>query len=672
MTEGYWNRLRRHRLSRRAMLSASAKAGVGAAGLALVGCGDDDDDDDGAAAAAQDASAASAAAAAGDAGDAAAAAERAAQAAEAAAAAAAAVGDESAAAVAEAAAAAAEAAAEAAREAGSAEAAAAAAAAADAAAAAEAAAAAAQEAAEAATGGVGLGLDPEGGIIGLPDTQLGGKVRTVFWGRIANFDQHVSGNRGILSQMYETAVRANPLDGLKTIIPRLASGWEISDGGLTYTLPVRQGVTYHDGTPFVAGDLAASLRRMRNLGEFSDYTSRYATDLDYMESADAIDDQTVVVKLNAPRAYFLEMLAGPEKAIYSETHLQDTSNIEAEPLPGTGPYLFQEHRAEELTRFTRNPNYWNPSLPYIDELEMLHVRPWPDRATAILGGQADYANIVPAEFYDTRDQFADVAGVARHDGTRASLQFYIHNEKEPFNDPRVRRAIFLAPNRPGLIDVYTESMSLAGSRWVSNSSPVATPIGELEQIPGYRGEDPEAIAEAKQLLDAVGLGDGFDGGQIVSNTNPAHSEILAPAFQAELKEKLNIDTVLDPRGGSGRTEAYQEGTYDFLLGVIFRAPVSEFVTAWKSCIRTGGSNNFELYSNPEVDDIIDRIDAEFDFETKKDLYAEGMDLLDQDPPFYLVAFTQHNAMWANRLHGHLEEIRGYTEEGTWDLFWVDA
>ena len=129
----YWTALRQRKISRRTMLGASAKAGVGAAGLALVGCGGDDDDDGGAG----DAAAAEAAAAAGDSSAAAAAAERAAAAAEAAAAAAAAAGDAGAAAVAEAAAAAAEAAAAAAREAGADQAQAAAEAAAAAAAAAE-------------------------------------------------------------------------------------------------------------------------------------------------------------------------------------------------------------------------------------------------------------------------------------------------------------------------------------------------------------------------------------------------------------------------------------------------------------------------------------------------------------------------------------------------------
>jgi peptide/nickel transport system substrate-binding protein len=406
------------------------------------------------------------------------------------------------------------------------------------------------------------------------------------------------------------------------------------------------------------------------------FPSRYSGGFAYVGSANAADESTVRVGMKSPRGYFLQMLSAPQVGVYSEQHIKvNPVDMAATPAPGTGPFIFQEHRTEELTRFTANPNYWNPELPYIDELTMLHTVQWADRANFILGGQAHYANIVPKDFYTDRESFSDKAGVFQHDGTGASLTFFLNNEKPPYNDERVRRAIFLAPNRPSLIEVYSESMSLAGSRWVSDSTYSATPFDQLQQIAGYRGEDEESIAEAKQLLSAAGFPDGFDGGLLVTNTNQAHSEILAPAMQAELKKKLNIDVTVDPRAGSGRTdELNNHGAdgFDIVLTVHFRAPViSEFVTAWKQNIRTEASGNYGHYSNPDVDSLIDAIDQEADVDAKLEMYANAMDIMDQNPPFYVVAFTKHNAMAANELMGHMEEVRGFTEEGTWDLFWLD-
>lgn len=533
-----------------------------------------------------------------------------------------------------------------------------------------------------------MAADPSTGMLAAPgNPKRGGSVTTSYWARLGNFDIYHGGHRGIMSQAYDSVVRLNPLDGLKTVIPALATGWEISPDGLDYTFSIRDGVQFHDGAAMTSEDVAMSLRRHIALGEFADggefapgennrLPSRYATQLDYVAGANAVDANTVSVKLSTPRGYFLQMISAPQVAVYSEQHIKaDPIDLTADAAPGTGPFVFQEYRPEELTRFTKNPNYWNPELPYIDELTMLHTVQWADRANLILGGQAHYANIVPKDFYEDRESFADRAGVAQHDGTGASLTFYLNNVKPPYNDERVRRALFLAPNRPGLIEVYSESMSLAGSRWVSDSTYSATPLDRIQQIVGYRGEDEEAIATAKQLLSAAGHADGFDGGTLVTNTNQAHSEILAPAFQAELRSKLGVSVVVDPRDGSGRTDQLNNGGaegFDMVLTVHFRAPViSEFVTGWKDAIRSGGARNYGNYSNAAVDELINSIDEELDIDAKLEQYGRAMDMLDQNPPFYVVAFTKHNAMFSNDLKGHMEEIRGFTEEGTWDLFWLD-
>ena len=524
-------------------------------------------------------------------------------------------------------------------------------------------------------------LADDAGVLKAPGSpKRGGSVVTSFWGRVPNFDLYHSGHRGIMSNAYDTVVRLNPLDGLKSVIPALATTWESSPDGLLYTFTIRDGVEFHDGTPLTSEDVAMSIRRHMALDEFTSvetgFPSRYAGAFNYVGSAEAADESTVRIGLKSPRGYFLQMLSGPQVGVYSVKHIKDDPvDMAATAAPGTGPFIFQEHRAEELTRFTANPNYWNPELPYIDELTMLHTTQWADRANFILGGQAHYANIVPKDFYIGREEFKDKAGVFQHDGTGASLTFFLNNEKPPYNDERVRRAIFLAPNRPGLIEVYSESMSLAGSRWVSDSSYAATPFDQLQQTIGYRGEDEEAITEAKQLLAAAGFADGFNGGLLVTNTNQAHSEILAPGMQAELKKKLNIEVTVDPRAGSGRTDELNNGGpegFDMVLTVHFRAPViSEFVTAWKDAIRSGGFRNFGNYNNPEIDSLIDAIDESGDVDEKLEMYSQAFDILDQNPPFYVVAFTKHNAMASNDLMGHMEEIRGFTEEGMWDLFWLN-
>ena len=504
---------------------------------------------------------------------------------------------------------------------------------------------------------------------------------TSFWGRLGNFDLYHGGHRGIMSQAYDSVVRLNPLDGLKSVIPALATTWESSPDGLLYTFTIRDGVEFHDGTPLTSEDVAMSIRRHMALDEFTSVEtglpSRYAGAFNYVGSAEAADESTVRVGMKSPRGYFLQMLAGPQVGrLLGEAHqgrpgrhvrLRGARHRPVH-LPGAPDRGVDPSSTPTRTTGTRSCRT-STSSPC--------CTPRSGRTARTSSSAARRTTPTSCRRTSTRtaSPSSDKAGVFQHDGTGASLTFFLNNDKPPYNDERVRRAIFLAPNRPGLIEVYSESMSLAGSRWVSDSSYAATPFDQLQQTTGYRGEDEAAITEAKQLLAAAGFADGFNGGLLVTNTNQAHSEILAPGMQAELKKKLNIEVTVDPRAGSGRTDELNNGGpegFDMVLTVHFRAPViSEFVTAWKDAIRSGGFRNFGNYNNPEIDTLIDAIDESGDVDEKLGMYAQAMDILDQNPPFYVVAFTKHNAMASNDLMGHMEEIRGFTEEGTWDLFWLD-
>ena len=85
----------------------------------------------------------------------------------------------------------------------------------------------------------------------------GGTLRTAFGVTTAHYDVHQGGTSSILCQVYNTLVRRNLVDGLRTVIPDLAESWEVAEDGLTYTFVLRQAVKFHDGTPFTADDVVA-------------------------------------------------------------------------------------------------------------------------------------------------------------------------------------------------------------------------------------------------------------------------------------------------------------------------------------------------------------------------------------------------------------------------------
>ena len=409
----YWNRLRHRRISRRTMLGASAKAGVGAAGLALVGCGDDDDDAvtvdtsgaeaaageaaaaaqeasgaaaaaDAAAAAAEAASAAAAEAAeSDDAAQAAAAAEAAAAAAAQAAADAAEAGAEGAAAVAQVAAEAAEAAAEAAREAGSGGAEGAAAAEAAAAAAAEAAAA-AQAAAEAAaasveqTGNVAAALTGEAEFLDwsvpwpLDEIDLDATITLAIPFDQGGLDQHkVGSDNNYISHgaVHESVVEISPLT--KDLLPHLATLEWADEGGTCIGTPTR--ALFHDGSLLTAHDLAFTYDRMGGIaayhdgGATSDHPAGWQTVRAIWGSAswlrnEAVDDNTWVVELeDFDAGHWGTVGVSGTVMVMSQADVERRGDEAVDNHPiGTGPFRFVSHTDEEDFVFERWEDHFHP------------------------------------------------------------------------------------------------------------------------------------------------------------------------------------------------------------------------------------------------------------------------------------------------------------------------
>src|SRR5438067_10106692 len=95
-----------------------------------------------------------------------------------------------------------------------------------------------------------------------PNRKRGGVLKWAGPAEVAHFDVHQGAFRFVLGQMYNNLVRFNPADGLKTIIPDLAESWKVSSDGKTYTFKLRDGVKFHDGTPFSSADVVATFSRI--------------------------------------------------------------------------------------------------------------------------------------------------------------------------------------------------------------------------------------------------------------------------------------------------------------------------------------------------------------------------------------------------------------------------
>jgi peptide/nickel transport system substrate-binding protein len=501
-----------------------------------------------------------------------------------------------------------------------------------------------------------------------PNPKRGGVLRTAYGVTTAHFDFHQGGG-GPLVMAFDNLVALNMTDGFETIIPELAESWEVSPDGRTYTFKVRDGVKFHDGTPFSAEDVVATYSRI--ISPPSGIASVYRENFAVVEKVEQVDRLAMRFVLKHPWKPFLGALTGVNMVIYSKKHLEENNyDLRKVVAPGTGAFVYQEYKQAERWIFERNPNYWNPELPYIDRLEMLHVPAWTDRGTAVLTDQADFSWNVSMEMHQEGQNRSDSVNVRVLPHFGAAYHFGINNQRTPFSDPRVRRAIHLAVSRQNLIRAFSKQEFITMNRWVSHANTYAMAVEEIEKLPGYRADKQDDIAEAKRLLAEAGYADGFEAELMSADVAP-HSQIMAPAIQDQLRRALNIRTTIQVMERSLLTDALSKGEYDMQLSTDYGTDIPDPELLWTRALKTGASQNWSKYSNLKLDQILEQLKTEADDNARGRLFMQGMDVLDEDPPFYMIGFADHLPMWRKHVKGIVANWR-HTQWGRLQTVWLDT
>jgi ABC-type transport system substrate-binding protein len=276
----------------------------------------------------------------------------------------------------------------------------------------------------------------EGFLLAAPEEnpKHGGILKTAWGANPTHFDIHQGGGWSGGNMMYDGLVLWNLLDGYGSIIPGLATSWDVSDDKTVYTFHLREGVKFHDGSDFDSADVVATFQRIIAPPDTIAIGS-LKEQLAMVDTIAAPDAATVVFTLKRPTPFFLEILAGDSAVIFSAEELAANNNdLRGVTVPtGTGPFKFVEFIPGEKIVIEANPDYWNPNLPYVDGIEFLNVGAWADRGTAVLTGQADFSFNVSADTWNegaTRENL----GTARAPCLNSHM-VAINNEHSPWTIP---------------------------------------------------------------------------------------------------------------------------------------------------------------------------------------------------------------------------------------------
>ena len=349
--------------------------------------------------------------------------------------------------------------------------------------------------------------------------QSGGVVPMQKHAAPRRIDPHPSGSGIDMSEatlLYNGLVKYNDIGDVKEIVGDLATHWDVSEDGLTYTFFIPEGVQWTDGEPLTADDVVFSLDRMVQEGESRPRAGALRT---YYNGSEAIDPQSIAVNLKFPAAAFLPALGidymkvVPKHVVEAGTEIGDVA-----PQIGSGPYEMVNYRKGDSIEYKRNENYFKDGLPLLDGIIKYVIT---DKGRTKAGFETKQLLMATVGFTGMNVQ--DYLSLQESAGDHLNVHFMndylaiglmLNTTVPPYDDPKVRRALFLAVDRQAQVDAFGFGKgSIHGPlpSWLW----FGMPEEELLQVPGFRQtadgkKDPQDIEMAKQLLAEAGYPDGFD------------------------------------------------------------------------------------------------------------------------------------------------------------------
>jgi peptide/nickel transport system substrate-binding protein len=436
----------------------------------------------------------------------------------------------------------------------------------------------------------------------------------------------------VIEHIYDGLTRIKPD---LSVEPALAESWEISEDGTSYMFVLREGVTFHDGTPLKASDVKFTFERL----VAPETASTSAAELASVKSIEVNDDRTVVLALHAPDASLLATLAGGTTVIYSEEFVKANNNDVSQVANGTGPFKFVEYVPNTRIVLERNENYWEEGLPYLDGIEMTIASDDTARTAAVVTGTVDFIEYAPLRDIPAleADPSLKLAGESN-----TNIRFIgLNLSREPFDNPLVRQAIAAVVDREAMLGptVFGYGTPTEGlfppDFWAALQQEVRRP--DVEQ--------------AKALMAEAGLADGFST-TITSWSQYSFLSNAAVVLQEQLRQ-IGIEAELNLVENATMVEqVYNEPTRDYDIAVTGESAYVDPNTLILQNFKTGESNNFVHYSNPEVDELIDQGIAATDQEERARIYQEIQAILLEDLPWI-------NLFVANQYEAMKDHVQGY-------------
>jgi glutathione transport system substrate-binding protein len=409
------------------------------------------------------------------------------------------------------------------------------------------------------------------------------------------------------------------------LIPVLAESFDVSKDGLVYTIKLRKGVKFHDGTEFKADAVKANFDRVTDPANRLKRYGLYSN----IAKTDVVDDYTARITLKTPFSAFINQLAHPSGVMISPTALRKwgSKDIAFHPV-GTGPFRLVEWKATDHVRAAKFDGYWQKGYPKVDTLTWKPVVDNNTRAAVMQTGEAQFTYPVPPEMAAVLKAKPELDVIA----APSIIERYVsmNTQQKPFDDPKVRQAVNYAIDKEAVAKVA----------FGGYATPADAIVPERVAYSAKIGVWPHDVAKAKQLLAEAGYPNGFET-ELWSAYNHTIAQKVTQVLQQQLLQvgiRTKI-TLLESGQRVEKVESWQDPK---------TAPVRMYYVGWSSS--TGEADwalrpllaseswppklfNTAYYRNERVDADIRNALLTTDKAEKAKLYRDAQETIYKDAPW---------------------------------------
>ena len=392
------------------------------------------------------------------------------------------------------------------------------------------------------------------------------------------------------------------------LVPALATEWS-SPEGKVWTLKLRKGVKFHDGTDFTAADVKFTLERTQD----PDLGHLKAQDFEILEKIETPDDYTVVITLKEAYPTFNYIFTDYNMAMLSSEY-DYASKGESAPM-GTGPFKLEQLIPKESALLVKNESYWAAGLPKADELRIYFV---PDIDSSVSLLEAGQVDIVPQISPVIKRRLEALDGFKVLSPYQESRFIAMAQDREPFSDNKVRLAFKYTMDPEILAKACQGTL---GKEIFYNETPIVNGLAQYKEIP-FRGRD---IEKAKELLAEAGYPNGLTVEFFYASDHPYGTDIAQTLKELAAPAGINLDLKGFPRD-IYLAQHWMNGPM-LLTGWGVRVDPSMLLML---AYHSEGPWNESHMNNARVDELIGMIRGEVSPQTRQTYYDELQDIFQKE------------------------------------------